>query len=359
MYEISNAPTRAGIVGMGIAVPPHVISQEQAEDFTRSIFASRIADFDRMAKVFPNTGIETRHLICPIDWYEADHGWADRSETFVAGAKTLYADAVAAALADADLKASDIDTIVMVCSTGIATPGIEAIMLTSMGFRQDVKRVPLFGLGCAGGVSGLSLAARLAESSDETVLIVALEICSMAVRTDQLTKANIVASALFADGAAAAIVSKAPQYQQRATFEFLREHTWPDTLDIMGWRIDDEGFNAIFSRSIPQLAKEKVPAAIDDFLNANDLTRADLDGYAFHPGGSKVLEALETSLQLEAGQLQTERAILRKYGNMSAPTALFVLRSVLEEKLSGRLLLSALGPGFTMSMITLMPGLPE
>lgn len=308
-----------------------------------------------MAKVFPNTGIDTRHTVCPLEWYLKPHNWPERTQAFVEGAQTLYADAVQAALAAAGLQACEIDTIVFTCSTGIATPGIEAITLSKLGFREDVKRVPVFGLGCAGGVSGLSLAARLAQNSDDIVLLVALELCSLAFRSDQVSKSNIVATALFGDGAAAAIVTSAPDFEAVASLEFAGEHTWPETLDIMGWDVDEIGFSAIFSRSIPQLTKERVAGVVDGFLHANHLTRDDLSGYTFHPGGNKVIEALESALLLHQGQLQPERNILRKFGNMSGPTALFVLKEALASGLGGRRLLSALGPGFTQSMMTVTP----
>lgn len=357
MLDISNYRRPVGLVGLGTALPPNAVSQAEAEDFARHMFTGSTGVFERVAKVFPNSGIETRHTVCPVEWYYEPRLWPERMGKFVEGAQTLYADAVEAALKDAGLQAREIDTIVFVCSTGIATPGIEAIQLTALGFRQDVKRVPVFGLGCAGGVSGLSIASRLAEGGGETVLMVALELCSLAFRVDELTKANIVASALFSDGAAAAILSAAPDHRQLATFEYAGEHTWPDTLDVMGWRLDEHGFGVIFSSSIPALAKERVPAAIDRFLDVHDLTRKDIDGYVFHPGGRKVIEALESALEIPAGDLSIEREILRKFGNMSGPTALFVLRAALDKGISGRRLLSALGPGFTLSMMTLVePG---
>ncbi|MBC8035838.1 MAG: type III polyketide synthase, partial [Rhizobiales bacterium] len=238
-------------------------------------------------------------------------------------------------------------------STGVATPSIEARVLHEMGFRDDVARVPVFGLGCAGGVSGLSLAARLAEASPgSTVLIAVIELCTLAFRPDEMTKSNIVATALFGDGAAACVVSTAGE--AHGEIEHAGEHTWPGTIDVMGWRMDPQGFGAIFSRSIPDLAATDLRPAADAFLARHGLSLTDAGAFSFHPGGAKVITALEQAFSLEQGQLQDERAILAGYGNMSAPTVLFVLERALSQPFAGRRFISALGPGFTASFMTML-----
>jgi alkylresorcinol/alkylpyrone synthase len=226
-----------------------------------------------------------------------------------------------------------------------------------MGFRPDVVRVPVFGLGCAGGVSGLAIAARLARGRPGSkVLMVAVETCTLAFRLDELTKANIVATALFGDGAAAVVLST--QGPGIASVEASGEHFWPDTLDIMGWNVDPQGFGVIFARAIPPFARENIGAAVDAILAAQGLTLADIGRFVCHPGGMKVIEALEEALPVEPGALVQERAVLADHGNMSAPTALFVLERVLAEPgpLPERMLLSALGPGFTATAVTLGRG---
>jgi alkylresorcinol/alkylpyrone synthase len=213
----------------------------------------------------------------------------------------------------------------------------------------------VFGLGCAGGVTGLSLAARLAEARPgSNVLMVAVELCSLAVRLDKLTKANIVALALFGDGAAAAVIRTGANGQARIAA--ADEHTWPDTRDIMGWDVDQQGFGVIFDRSIPPFALENLRPTVTEILDRQGLSRSGIDRFICHPGGAKIVEAIETGLSLKTGALDYERAILARFGNMSAPTALFVLERAIDSGLPPRSMLMALGPGFTLSTVTLTRG---
>jgi len=249
-------------------------------------------------------------------------------------------------------KHSDVDTIVTVSSTGIATPSLEARVAGRMGFRSDVERVPVFGLGCAGGVSGLAIASRLARARPgSTVLLVAIEICTAAFRMDQLSAANMVATALFGDGAAACVVRSGESGLAR--IEGAGEHLWPDSLDIMGWKVDPSGLGVIFDRSIPPFAEEHVGLAVDGILARIGVARSSVDRFACHPGGAKVITALETTLRLDQGTLDHERAVLEEYGNMSAPTVLFVLERLVKAGLPRRTVLTALGPGFTCSCLSL------
>ncbi len=220
------------------------------------------------------------------------------------------------------------------------------------GISRDVSRVPVFGLGCAGGVSGLSIAARLAQSRPgSNVLMVALELCTLAVRHDELSKANIVAASLFGDGAAAVVLRAGDGGATRV--EASGEKLWPDTLDIMGWRVDPEGFGVIFQRTIPDFVREQMGPAVAEILSRMALSAADIDRFICHPGGTKVIAALERALALDQGTLDHERDVIADYGNMSAPTVLFVLERARARGLPPRSLLTALGPGFTASCVAL------
>ena len=183
------------------------------------------------------------------------------------------------------------------------------------------------------------------------VLLVAVEICTLAFRLDELTKANIVATALFGDGAAACVLRAGEA--GLAAVEMSGQHTWPDTLDIMGWNVDPQGFGVIFDRAIPPFAEEHIAPALAGLLSRAELSLADIDRFACHPGGSKVIAALERALSLEQGVLDHERNVLAEYGNMSAPTALFVLERLIGAGLPPRTLLTAMGPGFTSSCVSL------
>ena len=345
---------RSKLLSLATAVPEFTLRTEDVIREAATIFAGRHADFERMMPVFANTGIDCRYSVKPYSWFRGNQGWPERTHAFIEGASALFRQAATGALAAAAIEPGRIDSIVTVSSTGIATPSIEARVLHELGFRADVKRVPVFGLGCAGGVSGVSLAARLAQAKPGShVLVVVIELCTLAFRPDEITKSNIVATALFGDGAAACVVSTAGK-NCCGEIEFAGEHTWPGTIDVMGWRMDPQGFGAIFSRSIPDLVANDLRPATDAFLARHRLSLEDIGSYSFHPGGAKVIAALEQAFELGQGHLQNERAVLAGYGNMSAPTVLFVLQRALEEKFSGRRFISSLGPGFTASFLTML-----
>jgi alkylresorcinol/alkylpyrone synthase len=316
------------------------------------VFGSRLPQFETLSSIFSNTGIIKRHVVKPFEWYLERRGWPERTKAFLEGAEALFIDAAEKALASAQLTGADIDTVVTVSSTGIATPSLEARVAGRMGLRSDISRVPVFGLGCAGGVSGLSIAARLAEARPgSNVLLVAVELCSLALRLDELTKANIVAISLFGDGAAAMILRAGDGGATR--IENSGEHLWPDTLGIMGWNVDPEGFGVIFQRTIPDFVTANLNPAVTEILAKMQLTTADIDRFVCHPGGTRVINALETALALHQGTLDHERQVIADCGNMSAPTVLFVLERVRNAGLPPRSALTALGPGFTASCVTL------
>lgn len=311
-------------------------------------FGGRFDAFGRMAQVFSTAGITTRHLARPLDWYLAPHGWADRNSAYLDVAPALFREAATRALHAAGRQAAEVDVILTISSTGIATPPIEAMVAEEMGFRADVTRIPVFGWGCAGGAAGLALAADLAAARPGAlVLVVAVELCSLSFRLDVLSKENMVATALFGDGAAAALVTTGAGIPLHAP----RQHRWPDTRDIMGWRVEDTGLGVIFDRSIPAFVAEELPQAVAR-LWPDPPARL-----VCHPGGAKVITAIEGSLSLPEGTLSAERAVLSRCGNMSAPTVLFVLEEALRQDPPGEALLMALGPGFSLAGVRL--GLPD
>lgn len=316
----------------------------------RRVLGDRYTDFDRLIRSFDNAGIDNRYSVVPFDWFEQAQDWPSRNRAYLEGATALFIEAAQSALDDAGWRAEDVDTIVTISSTGIATPTLEARAMRTMAFRDDVKRVPVFGLGCAGGVTGLALAARLASAvPGSKVLLVAVETCTLSFRSDRLQKADIIATVLFGDGAAGACISTAGE--SAAILGQGVEHTWPDTLPIMGWDVDRDGFGVIFDRSIPEFVKQNLADAVGGGLQKLGLELSDLSRMICHPGGAKVVEAIESALHLEQGVLDHEREVLRDFGNMSAPTALFVLKRVLSNDPKGTMLVTALGPGFTASLL--------
>lgn len=343
----------AALLGIGTTVPPHKLEQREIASIAQGLFAERYPDFERLASVFYSAGIASRHFIMPPEWYMEPRHWPDRTEAYLRGAEALFIDAAEKALAHAGISASEVDAIVTVSSTGIATPSLEARVAGIMEFRPNISRIPVFGLGCAGGAAGLSLAAKLAEARPgSNVLVVAVEICSTAFRLDELNKANIVATALFADGAAATVLRSGDG--GICHVEGAGEHTWPDTLNIMGWNVDTEGLGVIFDRDIPPFARRHFGPAIEEILGCMGLTKEDVDRFCCHPGGAKVIRGLEETLALERNSLDHERAVLADFGNMSAPTVLFVLERMIKAGLPTRTALTALGPGFSAQCVSLM-----
>lgn len=338
--------------GLATSVPKYELPQTLVEDNARRILGSRYAQFERMSASFKTSGVEKRYSFAPIDWFQEPKNWEERNTLYLEGSRDIFIQAANQALTEAGLKADEIDTVVTVSSTGIATPTIEALAFKEMGFRSDVRRVPVFGLGCAGGVSGLGIAQTLASAAPETnVLLVVIEACTLSFRSDRLQKADIIATILFGDGAAAAVLSTNENSQIK--LHEGSEHLWPDTLGIMGWDVDNTGLGVVFDRSIPAFAEERMADTVKTAREKATFDSKEISRYVFHPGGSKVVEAIETALELQTGTLDSEREILKQFGNMSAPTALFVLKDVLAQGTKGKMLMGALGPGFTASFMPL------
>ena len=341
-----------GLISVATANPPHDLPQDAVAAVAREVFEPRFPAFNRVATVFGTAGVRHRPMAMPMEWYLEPRDWPERMAVYTESGVDLVCRAAEGALEEAGLTGGEIDLIVTVSSSGIATPSLEARAMGRMGFRPDAARVPVFGLGCAGGATGLALAARLAAAEPgATVLLVCVELCSLAFRMDNPSKADIVATALFGDGAAAVVLKSGDdgfaQVYGRA------EHTWPDTLEIMGWRIDPTGLGVVFAQAIPPFAREHLRPAMDQMLAAQGLDVAGVDRFICHPGGMKVMEAIETSLELGQGSLDHEREVLAAHGNMSAPTVLYVLDRARRAGLPKRSVVTALGPGFTASTVSL------
>ena len=345
------------IQSIATAVPPYRLDQDDVVRRAAELFDGSFADLERLLPVYGNAAIESRYSCVPIEWYMADHGFAERNRLYIENATALLERAANDCLAAAHLGPQDVDAIVAVSTTGIATPSLDALLMERLPFRRDTQRLPVFGLGCAGGVLGLSRAAALSRASpDFRVLFLVVELCALTFRRRDRSKSNIVATALFGDGAAAALLSCHGGDGPGVTD--WGEHTWPNSLDIMGWDVTDDGLGVLFSRDIPALVRTELRAAAEHYLEAQNLTLDDIDSFVCHPGGAKVIDALEEAYGVPQGGLAHTREVLRDYGNMSAATVLFVLERTLaanglERNGARRHLLSTLGPGFTAGFLTL------
>lgn len=338
----------ASIRSLVTATPPHHVPQAVARERAREIFASRMPFFAQLEQVFNNAAIDIRHSCLPVEWFMGPADFEQKTRLYVENATALAKESAEKALDAAGMKAEEIDAIVFVSSTGISTPSIDARLMNLMPFRPDTIRLPIFGLGCAGGVLGLTRAAQMVRSQPGMkCLLIVVELSSLAFRHDRLTKSNLVACALFGDGAAAAVLTSDFGPGSNVTIGVGGEHCWPNTLDVMGWNIDAQGLDVIFQQSIPKIIADDYPAALQGFLVRNGLTLDDIDRPCCHPGGAKVVDELEIVFGYPALGLDAERKVLRENGNMSAPTVLFVLDELLRSGTTGSLLLSSLGPGFT------------
>ncbi len=298
-----------------------------------------------------NSGIEQRYLACEPGFYLQQRGWPERASIFEEIGNRLARRVASEALDRASIRAADIDAIVMISTTGTMTPSIPSQMIAAMGFNQSMQTIPVFGYGCAGGVLGLRLANDLAASNGgQNVLLISLELCSLSYDYSQFDKKNMIATALFADGCAAAVVSGKSEQGEGPSFRAFDQKTWPNTRDMMGWDIGETGFDLVLARDIPTFVTKDFAPFCDAFLDVQGLDKSDLSEPACHPGGGRVIEALEAYFLPNLSGISATRDVLKGHGNMSSPTVLFVLDKLLRSKPDKPVLLTALGPGFTAAL---------
>lgn len=340
---------------LGTAVPGPAVMQADVKRKAAEVLTVLAPEMVARLDVFDSTGIRKRHFSRPIEWFLEPHGWGERNAIYAEVGLALLEEATRQALDRASLPPEAIDGVVLVSTTGLATPSLDARLANRMGFRADVARVPVWGLGCAGGVAGLRIAADLARANPEKrYLLLALELCSLAFNLNDMSVRAFVATTLFSDGAAAAIVRG--DRCEGATLARVGDgasHQWPDSEGVMGWDVLDEGLRVVFSRRIPDITRDELAPVVERFLKSAD---ARPTRYVFHPGGTKVLEAYEAALGLGPDALETARVALREFGNMSSPTVLFALDASLQDaplRKGEHALLVALGPGFTAELALL------
>jgi alkylresorcinol/alkylpyrone synthase len=343
------------LVSAASAVPPYVFTQEEAANFARELFASRIDDFDRLLPVFVNAGIERRYLSRPLEWLARPHTLAEKNAVYIESATALSAEAAIKAMERGGVAPHDIDAIIYINTTGIATPSIDARLANVIEFRRDIRRIPVWGLGCAGGVAGVAIAHQfLLGQPNATVLLIATELCGLTFIPQDLSKSNIVACALFGEGSAA-VVLRGDNFDNEG-LAIIDTHSvlYPDSLDVMGWNMVSEGLQVVFAQRIPDIVEQNSARDIGTFLDRNSQGLSDIRALLFHPGGTKVLAAYKRALGLGSDSLALSESILREYGNMSSATVLFVLERFLgSNPQSGYVLMSALGPGFSSESVLL------
>ncbi|MFC4409699.1 type III polyketide synthase [Chungangia koreensis] len=353
------------IASVSTFAPPNILSQESATDLTRELFKEKFQDIERLLKVFQNGEIEKRHFSVPMEWFSMDHDFEERNRLYIELA-TMYG---IAAINDClhqneflknSVPPSDIDAIFFISSSGISTPSIDARIMNHLPFSDETRRIPIWGLGCAGGASGMSRAYDYCLAHPKAkVLVLCVELCSLTFQKEDYTKSNLVGASLFSDGVACALVCgdevEIETSTRMPTILSTASKWMPDSEDVMGWDVKNSGLHVVFSRSIPSIIENWLGPFVHQFLERNGKTKEDILHFVAHPGGKKVLEAYETSLDFAASMTDLSRKVLKEYGNMSSPTVLFVLKEFMkrEPNAGEHGLMAALGPGFSGELLLL------
>jgi len=352
------------ILSVGTALPEHVVSQEEAAAFSLRHFDGKLAHHGQLMTAFANARIARRHFVVPLAWFSTPHhSLKERNDLYIASAEALGAAAARRALDCAYASPGDVDFVVFVSTTGLATPSMDARLITGLGMRPTTKRLPVWGLGCAGGVAGLARAAEFVRAfPDKLALLVSVETCSITFQFHDFSKKNLIATAIFADGAAAVVVGGAEWVRRNASRRVMLQyvashsHIFPDSEHVMGWDVVDTGLSVVFAPEIPARIARDMRPVVEAFLRESRLSLVDLAHYALHPGGARVIEAYREAFGLDEVALQPSSAVLRDCGNMSSPTVLFVLERVLQARLiqpGQYVLMGALGPGFSSELALL------
>ena len=353
------------ILSVSTFKPPYEVKQEQAVELTRSLFSEKYKDIERLLNVFQNGDIETRNVCMPIEWYGKEHDFEERNNLYIQHAIDFGVQAVLSCLKgngslDSPIEPSMIDAIYFISSSGISTPSIEARIMNKIPFRDNTKRIPIWGLGCAGGAVGISRAYEYCLAFPEAnVLVLSVELCSLTFQKDDYSKSNLVGVSLFSDGVACALVSGDNSLVQvtKAMPKVIATTSklMPNSEDVMGWDVKNSGLYVVFSKSIPAVITNWLGPFVHEFLSEQGLTKDNITHFVAHPGGKKVLEAYETALGFEKSKTDISRDVLRSNGNMSSPTILYVLEEFMESNpVAGDYgLMAALGPGFCGELLLL------
>ena len=345
------------ILSVGQAFPPNYYDQETLIAALESIWALRPREVHRLQSIHRHALVEGRYLALPLEAYAELTSFTAANKAFVEHATTLGAEALIDALDRARMVPRDIDHLVFVTVTGIATPSIDARLVNRLGLRADVKRTPMFGLGCVAGAVGVSRAADyLRAFPDQVVALVSVELCSLTLQHGDFSATNIVASGLFGDGAAAAIMVGAGRPCAGPVVVATRSIFYPGTEGLMGWEVGTEGFRVVLSAEVPKLIATALGRDVDVFLADQGLTRRDIGNYVCHVGGPHVLAAVEQSLGLPERGLTLSWENLRNLGNLSSASVLLVLRDTMDQGRPepGTLgLMMAFGPGMSAELVLL------
>ena len=345
------------ILSAATAVPAHRYDQDAVARACRTIFGSLMDSPGRRA-IFDHAGVRSRALVEPIERYLAPRSFEEKNAAYFTHARALSEEALRSALDKAGLDFADIGHIVSVTTTGLLTPSLEAHLVQDLPFPRGVKRTPLFGSGCAGGAVALARAADfLLGRPEEAILVLSVELCSLTFMPQEQETTQIVAAALFGDGASAVVLA-GDRHRGRTRAEIVDSAgaLLPDSLDVMGWDFTDEGMRLVLSPRAATLIEESFAAAVEPFLARHGLKTGDIEHFLLHPGSAKILEACERSLGIDSHKTRLSREFLAENGNLSSSSLLFILRDALDKakpRPGSYGLMAAFGPGFACELLLL------
>lgn len=348
------------VAAIATASPDHTVSQEKVIEFAKSVYGKSKL-FTRILPVFKNALVKNRHFAVDLEWLRSKHSFTETNDLYISTSLDLIKKATLKLAEQCAVPTTDFDIVFLVSTTGLSTPSLDARLFNMIPLNPHIKRVPIWGLGCAGGVSALVRAYDYLKAyPTHRALILSVELCSLSFQLNDITKANMISAALFGDGAAACAVlgddvpeAKKLAHAQPSILGSLST-IYPDSLNVMSWRVTSEGFKVQLSRDIPTIVTSLVKGNIEEFLNAHELSLNDMKNLIFHPGGTKVLQAYEAALNVPTEKLIHSYEVLRDFGNMSSVTVYFVLKRFLEDqqkKSEEYGLIGALGPGFSSDLV--------
>jgi len=344
------------IASVGSALPKHFYDQETLLAAFREQWAERFFNLRRLEDLHRNVLVGGRHLALPIEEYPKIATWGEANDHWIRVATEIGGEAVLEALDRAGLAPSDVNTFYFVTVTGVATPSIDARLVNRLGLPPTVKRVPIFGLGCLAGAAGVARAADyLVGHPGEVAVLLSVELCSLTLQREDLSVENLIASGLFGDGAAAAVLVGAERKGDGPRVVDSRSSFYADTERVMGWDVSERGFKVVLSAEVPEMVRKHLRRDVDSFLADHGLERSDIAVWVSHPGGPRVLEAMQDALELPDGALAGAWRTLREVGNLSSTSVLLVLGEALASPPPPGSwgLMSAMGPGFCSELVLL------
>jgi alkylresorcinol/alkylpyrone synthase len=345
------------IAAVGKALPPHYYDQDTLLDALRRRWSLRYFNPERLERLHKNVLVGGRHLALPIEEYDTLTTWGAANNAWIRVAQEVGAAAVTDALGRAGLTVDDVGALIFVTVTGVATPSIDARLMNRLGLPSGVKRMPIFGLGCVAGAAGIARAADYVRAyPDQVAVLLSVELCSLTLQSADLSIPNLIASGLFGDGAAAVLVVGDERPADGPEIVASRSIFYPDSERVMGWDISEEGFRIVLSADVPQVVRDHLKGDVDAFLADHGLTRGEIASWVCHPGGPKVLEAMEETLELPEGALDLTWKSLREVGNLSSTSVLLVLEATLADHRpppGSHGMLLAMGPGFCSELVLL------